>query len=1340
MIRMEDAEGNTTSYTYDANGQMTKTTSAMGAETSSTYDALGRQISSADALGHVTGYEYDVLGRATKITYADGGFVAYTYDANGQVLTATDELGGVISYAYDANGRLIEMTDAMGGKTAYAYDAVGNVTSVTDALGGSTTYRYDETGNMTSVTDANGNTTGYTYDALGRAVAVTDANGGVTRAEYDHNGNIVKAVDAEGNATTYVYDALDRLTSYTNAEGCTFSFKYDNEGNTVASTDGNGNTTRYTYDGLNRAVSSTNAEGNTAYNTYDADGRMVKSVNEEGAETAYAYDADGRLISMTDALGNVTGFEYDSRDRVIKVTDAKGNATTFTYDLAGNVKSETNARGVVTSYAYDANGNLTSMTDAAGTVTYTYDALNRATSVKDRRGNTQFFTYDATDRIVQVKDRNGNATRYVYDGNGNIVKTIDALGTESVFTYNKNDQLISTDLHRVDALNGVDSHEITLYEYDGRNLVTKEINALGDSTVYVYDGNGNLVSKTDADGYVTRYSYTALDLVKKINYNGAKEVSYQYNKVGELVQMDDWTGTNTFELDLLGRLQKMTDHKGNTVSYTYDAVGNQTGITYPDGSKVSNFYDAVYNLTSVIDAEKGTYAYVYDDANRPVKLTYPNGWIEQYTYDAEGNLLKTVDTDPFQLYNKTPKVKYEYTYDAEGNVLTEFQRDSDATENLKSRTTFTYDALNRLTGSTRKLEVYPYDTLAYSYSYDTLGNLLKQSGPTKGEEDTYQYNDLNQMVSKHVCGYEQKLTRIYDYGYTYDKRGNLVKEEEICSPTTTGPKNITVATYLYDETNRMVRGTNKTGEVSAYTFKGLGVRVGTELILEDNSHGYTDFHCQTPSVETGIEKPEVVKTDYVIDYTRLDIDQRVLMKSEQDGYDFFYTYGLDKLQVMTIGEGSNWWGQSIKKCVNMAYVHTDRLGSVVNLSDQYGRVTARADYTDWGEARKYTDITVDGGFRRLLPEITYATHEYDDVLNQFYAKARMYDADNKRFAAIDPILNPAEYSISNYVSDPMMLVQYLYAKNNPIRWIDLLGLTSIPFVDGILAHKAIQTYLQSNFSGVQTEVAIKGVRLSVSGSGYADVIINNPNRKYKSDVYEIKPISAYYNYAYGFLAQVQLNEYVLAINNDNRNEHLQRARTGKKILSDLNGVILPFPGDPTRYIKVTTNSLLDPGMIYYQIFRCKGENFEYSYVFSPAEEKKFEAYLKKAPAYQRAYAGIPVYGNYADSLSDAVFFSGISKWLDSTSVSSVTYANMFAFTKIAYPDGQEYFRFDGLTLLGNPKSAAVTNTDLISIYRTAGYQSSGEWKQSPFDAVLDAVQRGMIVMPAGVPIAIPMFA
>ena len=56
----------------------------------------------------------------------------------------------------------------------------------------------------------------------------------------------------------------------------------------------------------------------------------------------------------------------------------------------------------------------------------------------------------------------------------------------------------------------------------------------------------------------------------------------------------------------------------------------------------------------------------------------------------------------------------------------EFQRDSDAVENKKSHTDYTYDALNRLTGSTRKLEIYPYNTLSYTYTYDTLGNLLQE--------------------------------------------------------------------------------------------------------------------------------------------------------------------------------------------------------------------------------------------------------------------------------------------------------------------------------------------------------------------------------------------------------------------------------------------------------------------------------------------------------------------------------------------------------------------------------------------------------------------------------------
>ncbi len=43
---------------------------------------------------------------------------------------------------------------------------------------------------------------------------------------------------------------------------------------------------------------------------------------------------------------------------------------------------------------------------------------------------------------------------------------------------------------------------------------------------------------------------------------------------------------------------------------------------------------------------------------------------------------------------------------------------------------------------------------------------------------------------------------------------------------------------------------------------------GAIPILKDNTLGYTDFHKEIPSVETGLDKPEVVKESYVVDCAR----------------------------------------------------------------------------------------------------------------------------------------------------------------------------------------------------------------------------------------------------------------------------------------------------------------------------------------------------------------------------------------------------------------------------------------------------------------------------------------
>lgn len=50
----------------------------------------------------------------------------------------------------------------------------------------------------------------------------------------------------------------------------------------------------------------------------------------------------------------------------------------------------------------------------------------------------------------------------------------------------------------------------------------------------------------------------------------------------------------------------------------------------------------------------------------------------------------------------------------------------------------------------------------------------------------------------------------------------------------------------------------------------------------------------------------------------------------------------------------------------------------------------------------------------------------------YYAKARFYDADTKRFVAIDPL--------KGNITDPLSLVSYIYCVDNPLRWVDPLGL------------------------------------------------------------------------------------------------------------------------------------------------------------------------------------------------------------------------------------------------------------------------------------------------------------
>ena len=567
--------------------------------------------------------------------------------------------------------------------------------------------------------------------------------------------------------------------------------------------------------------------------------------------------------------------------------------------------------------------------------------------------------------------------------------------------------------------------------------------------------------------YVTTYGYNGLDMVTSINYNDGKEVTYQYNKVGDLVEMTDWTGTTTFEVDLLNRITKTTDTKGKVVSYTYDATGNQTSVSYPDGTTATKTYDLLGQLKTVTEHDGRTTTYTYDGMGRTVKMEYPHGWVEDYHYDSIGQLLKVEDTDPSGKDMK--QQKHVYKYDDCGNMTYEYMR-GNGTGEATVENFYTYDALHRVTNAKEN-----YGNASRTYQYDSLGNLTWETNSNNVTTD-YKLNNLNQITEKSSDGWKTHTT------FTYDKRGNLIQEQYGKNKKVTS-----IGTYTYDETNKMVKGVNANAESSSYLYNGLGALVEQTWVIAKNSYGYHDVLAEAvdsvaeepetaadtvdspevpapsddnttetdaaldeapaDSADSGImllassnkdhsgkkpsDKPtgsDVKKTstvvkEFVVDYTTETFEP--LMEHEVNGLTYRYVYGNDRLSVNITGVETG----SSKLIENgnqiRLYYHMDYLGTADYLTSPLtGKVESWTHYNEWGEITH--NAVLKCGQRELDLVKRYATHDFDAVLNQYYAKARFYDAENRHFTAMDPIKDGYNW--------------YMYCGQNPVIRLDPTGL------------------------------------------------------------------------------------------------------------------------------------------------------------------------------------------------------------------------------------------------------------------------------------------------------------
>ena len=120
----------------------------------------------------------------------------------------------------------------------------------------------------------------------------------------------------------------------------------------------------------------------------------------------------------------------------------------------------------------------------------------------------------------------------------------------------------------------------------------------------------------------------------------------------------------------------------------------------------------------------------------------------------------------------------------------------------------------------------------------------------------------------------------------------------------------------------------------------------------------------------------------------------------------------------------------IKNSIVKLYYHHDRLGSAEFLTDNIsGKVTSYVSYDDWGAPTMKAVLKM--GVRELDLVTEYTGHSYDPLMDVYYARARMYDAADRRFMATDPV--------KGFITAPLSLAQYTYCLDNPIKYTDPTG-------------------------------------------------------------------------------------------------------------------------------------------------------------------------------------------------------------------------------------------------------------------------------------------------------------
>ena len=720
-----DAEGNITSYVYDAYGQVIKKTNPDGTMNLTAYDGLQREKAT-----YFLGSENGTKQILTKTSYEFAGYNFDIYSAldtsashsckglkttkttyiteNKQVISETltdikehtiyEKTNGETkrTSAYYANGQLARQTDALGNITKYEYGYLNKVTKTYTPFNtksdGSVNYsvtenQYDKNGNVTlakqTVQKQDSDTVKYSvtenqYNAQGLLTQVTlsdsTSNGekNITKYFYNNAGIQTKMYtglnstnDSDYMTTNYEYDAWGHLVRTTDSTGYNSgATTYDLNGNVLTSTDANGNVTTNTYDALNRVLTA----------------NTVCSDTSKNVSKSYVYDNMGRVRSKT-ANGVQTSYQYDIFGRVYQELSPKSFKGYFYEGVSQYAKEQLVGINHQTMYS---------------STQYEYDAEMRIAQVKESGNLTATYTYDANGNKVSETLANGVVSTYSYNGCNKVTKLVTKSGNSDISSYEYSYYLDGSDACKVRNENG--TIETTSYDYDGLKRLTRESISNGktaDTYSYEYDDYGNR-SKMVANGseeYETVYDYT-------VNGKYTALLQKEIKTVEETSNATISDGLAISPTDLI--TSTAADAKTEETAYSYDANGNQITKT-AEGKTETNTYDGLNQLIGFTDGET-TASYKYNaDGLRTSKTV--DGKTINHIWDGSKQIIVDMDDSDWysaEVYVRGTNLLAKFSKQS-GNVKTDYQY---YTQNAHG------DVVN-LTDST--------GAITKSYKYDAFG-------------------------------------------------------------------------------------------------------------------------------------------------------------------------------------------------------------------------------------------------------------------------------------------------------------------------------------------------------------------------------------------------------------------------------------------------------------------------------------------------------------------------------------------------------------------------------------------------------------------------------------------